>query len=90
MGDGLLSIRKFSLKHLLSVDDQRKAQAQLLSGFSAHEHPIHKNLKILHHRADSGVNVQIQCQRLILRVDGHFGVGSGVIHPVVDIHLDIR
>ena len=45
---------------LLLIDDQLEFQSQLIRSFSAKDHALKEDFKIIHHRAVSGVNMQLE------------------------------
>ena len=60
-------------------------QPQLFGSLAAQEHPLHKDLKIIHHRAIAGIDDQLELNQRLRLVDLQFRLFDGVIHPVVDI-----
>ena len=77
-------LRKSS-NHLLLINNQRKFQAQFFRSLPAQDHALHKNFKIIHHRAELGIYRQLQLYQRLLLVDLQLGFLYGIVHPVVDI-----
>ena len=70
---------------LLLIDHQLELQPQLLGRLAAKNHPLHKNFKIVHHRAVLGIYGQLQLNQGMFFVDLQLRLLYGVVYPVMDI-----
>ena len=63
---------------LLLIDHKLKVQPQLFGGLAAQEHPLHKDLKIIHHRAIAGIDDQLELNQRLRLVDLQLRLFDGV------------
>ena len=73
---------------MLTVDIQPELKSQRLSRLAAHQHTVHKDLKIVHHGAELGVNAEPKLHFLPVVTEDQLGIRNGIIHAVVNIEGD--
>lgn len=76
---------KFLLQHLFAVRGQLERCPQQVRRAAAHEHPLQKDLEMLVHPSDIGVDLQVQRDDLFFRVDLQGLVRDSTIDPVMDV-----
>src|SRR5918996_582408 len=85
-----LSFEQVLLEHGYVVDGDLEGAVQGACGAAAHHHPLEEDLEVLEHLADLRVDRKLEGDRAVLRVDPEKARLHGVVHAVVDVHLDRR
>ena len=73
------------LNQLLVVDDKFELQTQTFRCTAAHGHAVQEDLKVVHHRAVLGLNVEVQPNGGLALVDLQTGLGDRIVYPVMDV-----
>ena len=75
----------FSLYKLLFVYYKLKCKPQSFRRLTAHYHSVHKNFKIIHHRADRFVRLYAKLYLLLLWTDMQRCTGNSMVYQVMHI-----
>src|SRR5207247_2176242 len=71
------------------VDGELELAVQPLGSAPTHHHSLQEDLEVLHDMADLGVDRKLQRYRSGSRVYPEKGLFGGVVHPVVDVEIDL-
>ena len=75
------------LQQAQAVDIQLEGQLQEFRRPAAEEHPLQKDLEVVHHGAEFGVDAQGEGEGAPLRVQCQLGALGGIVDPVMDVKL---
>ena len=75
----------FFLQNFSSIDRQFKRSSQYFCRFSAQHHSSEKDLKIVIHRTDFFINLEIQCDLLFFLIHFQLGICNRIIYSVMNI-----
>lgn len=73
------------LQQAQAVDIQLEGQLQEFRRTAAEEHPLQKDLEVVHHGAEFGVDTQGEGEGAPLRVQCQLGALGGIVDPVMDV-----
>lgn len=73
------------LQQAQAVDIQLEGQLQEFRRTAAEEHPLQKDLEVVHHGAEFGVDAQGEGEGAPLRVQCQLGTLGGIVDPVMDV-----
>lgn len=73
------------LQQAQAVDIQLEGQLQEFRRPAAEEHPLQKDLEVVHHGAEFGVDAQGEGEGAPLRVQCQLGALGGIVDPVMDV-----
>ena len=76
------------LQQAQAVDIQLEGQLQEFRRTAAEEHPLQKDLEVVHHGAEFGVDAQGEGEGAPLRVQCQLGTLGGIVDPVMDVEVD--
>src|SRR4029453_11936874 len=85
----LLCISVGHLQERRAVDVQLELAVQLFGGTPAHDHAVQEDLEILHDIADLGVDGELERDGPGTRVYAEERLLGRVVHPVVDVEVDL-
>ena len=72
------------LQKSLLIDDKTEGGVQLLCCFSAKNHALEKDFKVVHQGTAAGVQSQFQVDAVFL-ADVKMGMFDGIVYPVMDV-----
>src|SRR6266496_670586 len=82
--------RPHGLQDLRPVDVQLELAFQSLCSSPAHDHAVQEDLEVLHDVADVGIDRELEGGRSGTRVYAEERLFGRVVHPVVDVEVDLR